>query len=146
VLAAVPRPAEKDLLDLWILPRIGRLRLTLVGGQVQGVLNAMRTSAPGRRQDAGSCMRGLVTYARQLHWLTQHNEDPMFGVSYSAKAKYQGQAVHYVPRSSLPTDEECEKLFVHLEAMGRRRVATTMRLAYRAAPASASGRCCARAM
>lgn len=78
--------------------------------------------------------RGLVTYARQLHWLTQHNEDPMFGVSYSAKAKYQGQVVHYVPRSSLPTDEECEKLFVQLEAVGRRRVATAMRLAYRGGP------------
>lgn len=79
-------------------------------------------------------MRSLVTFARQLHWLTQHNEDPMFGVSYSKKARYQGQAVHYVPRSSLPTDEECEKLFGQLEAMGRGRIATALRLAYRGGP------------
>src|SRR5688572_26381455 len=32
------------------------------------------------------------------------------------------RTTHYVPRSSLPTDEECEKLFGQPEAMGRGRV------------------------
>lgn len=52
-------------------------------------------------------MRGLVTHAGRLRWLTVQSEDPMWMVRYAKKASGQGTSAVYVPRSSLPTDDEC---------------------------------------
>ena len=83
-------------------------------------------------QDVGAVLRALVTHARRLRWLTSQSEDPMWMVRYAKTASIQGAASVYVPRSSLPTDEQCTALFDALEALGHRRWAIAMRLCHRA--------------
>jgi hypothetical protein len=56
-------------------------------------------------------MRALVTHARRLRWLTVQSEDPMWMVRYAKTATIQGAASVYLPRSALPTDEQCTALF-----------------------------------
>jgi integrase len=56
----------------------------------------------------------------------------MWMVSYAKTASIQGAASVYVPRSVLPTDEQCTALFEALEALGHRRWAIAMRLCHRA--------------
>jgi integrase len=83
-------------------------------------------------QDVGAAMRALVTHARRLRWLTVQSEDPMWMVRYAKTATIQGAASVYVPRSALPTDEQCAAMFDSLEALGHRRWAIAMRLCHRA--------------
>ena len=52
-------------------------------------------------------------------------------VRYAKSASVQGAASIYVPRSSLPTDEQCHALFEAMETQGHGRWATAMRLTYR---------------
>jgi integrase len=56
----------------------------------------------------------------------------MWMVRYAKTATIQGAASVYVPRSALPTDEQCTALFDALEALGHRRWAIAMRLCQRA--------------
>src|SRR5918995_2424867 len=72
-------------------------------------------------QDVGAAMRALVTHARRLRWLTTHSEDPMCMVRYAKTASIQGAASVYVPRSTLPTDEQCAALFDTMVELGHRR-------------------------
>ncbi len=53
-------------------------------------------------------------------------------VHYAKPASMQGAASVYVPRSALPTDEQCAVLFDALEDLGHRRWAIAMRLTHRA--------------
>jgi integrase len=68
--------------------------------------------------------------ALKNRWLTRE-ADPMWLVSYSAKAEHQGQAVGYITRSSLPTDEDCARLFAALEDQGQAQWALAMKLKHR---------------
>lgn len=52
-------------------------------------------------------------------------------VRYSKHATVQGASAVYVPRASLPTDEECAALFDAMTALGHWRWAIAMRLAHR---------------
>jgi integrase len=56
----------------------------------------------------------------------------MWMVRYAKTATIQGAASVYVPRSSLPTDEQCAALFQAIDDLGHRRWAISMRLCYRA--------------
>ena len=126
------RNRQEQLIRLHIVPVLGHLPTTEWNSDhSETVLARVRRSAPGRVTETGSCMRSLVTHARKIRWLTQQHDDPMFGVSYSAKAKYEGQEASFIPRSSLPIDTECEKQFVGFEEMGWRRTATALRVAHR---------------
>jgi hypothetical protein len=72
-------------------------------------------------QDVGTVMRALVTHARRLRWLTAQSEDPIWMVRYAKAAAIQGATSAYVPRSSLPTGEQCAALFEAMEGLGHRR-------------------------
>lgn len=52
-------------------------------------------------------------------------------VRYAKRASVQGAAAIYVPRASLPTEEQCTALFEAMEAHGHGRWATAMRLTHR---------------
>lgn len=52
-------------------------------------------------------------------------------VRYAKTAAVQGNTALYVPRSSLPTEDDCAALFAALEALGHPQWATAMRLAHR---------------
>jgi len=52
-------------------------------------------------------------------------------VRYAKTAVIQGATSVYVPRSSLPTDEQCAALFEAMEGLGHRRWAIAMRLCHR---------------
>lgn len=56
----------------------------------------------------------------------------MWRVAYSQKAEFEGQALGFIPRESLPTDEECALLFKALEDRGEETWALAMRLKHRA--------------
>ena len=75
-------------------------------------------------------MRALVTYAHKARWLPR-SLDPMWLVSYSPAAEYQGQANGFVPREALPTDEECAALFAAMSDLGETGWALAMRLKHR---------------
>ena len=75
-------------------------------------------------------MRVLVTFSHKNRWLAR-DTDPMWLVRYSPSAEVQGQAVGFVPRSSLPTDEECNRMFKALDAAGHPDWALAMRLKHR---------------
>ena len=75
-------------------------------------------------------MRSLVTFAHKSRWLPR-DLDPMWLVSYSIKAEFQGQAIGFAPRSSLPTDDECSTLFDALAATGHDQWSLAMRLKQR---------------
>jgi integrase len=95
------------------------------------VLNAARAElAPATVQNVGSCLRSLVTFAHKSRWLGRE-VDPMWRVAYSAKAEYQGQVQGFIPRDSLPSDEQCEALFDAFSELGAPTWALAMRLASR---------------
>lgn len=128
------REKQEYLLRRWILPRIGARPVT---GWTPA--DSARVIAAARRegmsdalvQDIGAAMRALVTHARRLRWLTAQSEDPMWMVRYAKRASVQGAAAVYVPRSSLPTDDECAALFQAFEKLGQHRWGVAMRLAHR---------------
>ncbi len=128
------REKQEYLLRKWVLPRLADKPVTAwTPADSATVLNDVR--AAGRSdslvQNVGAAMRGLVTHARRLRWLTSLSEDPLWRVRYSATASVQGASAVYVPRSSLPTDAECAALFEAMEGLGETRWATAMRLAHR---------------
>jgi integrase len=126
------RERQEGLLRKWILPSLGD---TLVSdwtpAHSEQILAHARTHLSSATvQSLGSCMRSLVTFAHKSRWLPR-DIDPMWLVSYSPKAEYQGQAIGFVPRDALPTDDECEKLFQALEDHDQHRWALAMRLKHR---------------
>jgi integrase len=128
------REKQTYLLRRWILPRIGKRTVTAwTPADSSAALNAARKAGASDStvQDIGGAMRALVTHARRLRWLTAQSEDPMWMVRYAKTAAVQGNTALYVPRSSLPTDDDCDALFAALEELGHRQWATAMRLAHR---------------
>jgi hypothetical protein len=118
-----------------VLPRLGARTVTAwTPADSAAVIAAVRRAGGSDAlvQDVGAVMRALVTHARRLRWLTVQSEDPMWMVRYAKTASIQGATSVYVPRSSLPTDEQCAALFDALEALGHRRWAIAMRLCHRA--------------
>lgn len=108
------REKHEYLLRSWILPAIGdRPVIEWTSAESEKVLASVRQAGRSDAlvQDVGSAMRALVTYARRLHWLTARDDDPMWLVAYSAKSNRQGETAVYVPRSTLPTDDQCDALF-----------------------------------
>lgn len=125
---------QESILRLRVLPAIGdRLVKDWSSAESERVLTTARTDglSDAYVQDIGAAMRGLVTYARRLRWLTAQSDDPMWLVSYSKKASVQGEHVVFIPRATLPTDEQCAELFAAMEELGYRRWATAMRLKHR---------------
>lgn len=75
-------------------------------------------------------MRALVTFAFKNRWLPRE-ADPMWMVRYSPTAEVQGQTLGFVERSTLPTDEDCNRLFTALESADHRQWSLAMRLKHR---------------
>ena len=128
------REKQTWLLKRWVRPHVGNRVVTAwTPAESAALIAAVRRSgaADSTVQDVGAVMRGLVTHARRLRWLTSQSEDPMWMVRYSKAAAVQGNTALYVPRSSLPTDAECAALFAALEDLGQSRWAVAMRLAHR---------------
>ena len=129
------REKHQYLLRRWILPQIGRLSVSS-----WTPVDSSRVIASVRRagasdalvQDVGSGLRALVTHGRRLRWLTAQSPDPMWMVRYARRASIQGEAAIHIPRSSLPTDDECARLFEALENLGYGQWAIAMRLKHRA--------------
>ena len=86
--------------------------------------------APATVQNIGATLRSMVTLAHKQRWLLP-TVDPMWHVSYSPTAEFQGQAIGYIPRDALPDDNECNALFAALERQGQREWALAMRLKHR---------------
>lgn len=129
------REKQEYVLRRWILRRVGNLHISRwTPADSAAVLAAVRQhgGSDSLVQDVGGAMRGLVTHARRLRWLTAQSEDPMWMVRYSKRGTIQGEHVIYVPRSSLPTDEQCDALFSAMEETGEPRWALAMRLKHRA--------------
>jgi integrase len=129
------REKQTYLLGRWVLPRVGARTVTAwTPADSAAVIAAVRRAGGSDAlvQDVGAVMRALVTHARRLRWLTAQSEDPMWMVRYAKTATIQGATSVYVPRSALPTDEQCTALFDALEALGHRRWAIAMRLCHRA--------------
>lgn len=129
------REKQEYVLRRWVLPRLGALHITQwTPADSMAVLAAVR--AAGRSdalvQDVGATMRALVTHARRLRWLTSQSEDPMWMVGYSRRSTIQGEHSVYLPRASLPTDEECSALFAAMVDLGEPTWALAMRLTHRA--------------
>jgi integrase len=128
------RKKQTYLLGRWVLPRIGAWKVTAwTSADSSAVIAAVRPArcSDALVQDVGAAMRALVTHARRLRWLTTHSEDPMCMVRYAKTASIQGAASVYVPRSTLPTDEQCAALFDAMAELGHRRWAVAMRLTHR---------------
>jgi len=128
------REKQQHLLKRWVLPYLAARTVTAwTPADSAAVLNAARRAgmSDATVQDIGSVLRALVTHARRLRWLTVQSEDPMWMVRYAKTAAVQGNTALYVPRSSLPTDDDCNRLFTALEALGHQRWATAMRLTHR---------------
>ncbi|HWL43148.1 MAG TPA: tyrosine-type recombinase/integrase [Ilumatobacter sp.] len=128
------RERQEYLLRRWVRPLLAERPVKeWTPADSEDVLNKVRsaTDAASTVQSVGATMRGMVTYARKLRWLTARDDDPMWMVSYSAKAKVQGESVVFIPRESLPTDADCEKLFAAMAEQGDERWATAMRLTHR---------------
>lgn len=117
---------------MWVRPVLGDLALTTWSpADSETVLDRGRKSlAPSTVQNVGSAMRALVTFAHKSRWLAR-DTDPMWLVRYSPSAEVQGHVVGFVPRSSLPTDEECNRMFKALDAAGHPDCALAMRLKHR---------------
>jgi integrase len=129
------REKQTYLLGRWVLPRLGGHTVTAwTPADSAAVIAAVRRAGGSDAlvQDVGAVMRALVTHARRLRWLTAQSEDPMWTVRYAKTATIQGAASAYVPRSSLPTDEQCAALFYAMADLGYRRWAIAMRLCHRA--------------
>jgi len=128
------REKQEHLFNRWILPRIGEHIVTAWSpAHSAAVIAEVRKAgcSDSTVQDVGGAMRALVTHARRLRWLTAQSEDPLWTVRYAKRSTVQGAAAVYVPRSSLPTDEDCIRLFDALEDLGHAQWATAMRLAHR---------------
>ena len=128
------RDKQTYLLRRWVLPRIGGRRVTAwTPADSAAVIAEVRRVGCSHAlvQDVGAVMRALVTHARRLRWLTAQSEDPMWMVRYAKAPSVQGAASVYVPRSALPTDEQCAALFDAMERLGHHRWAVAMRLAHR---------------
>jgi integrase len=126
---------QEYLLRRWILPVIGERTVTAwTPADSAAVIAGVRRAGGSDSlvQTVGATMRGLVTHARRLRWLTSQSEDPMWLVRYGRAGTVQGASSLYVPRSSLPSDEECAALFEAFERLGYRRWAVAMRLTHRA--------------
>lgn len=128
------RYAERQdyLLRMWVRPVLADRPLSAwTPSDSELVLDgARRTLAPSTVQNVGSAMRALVTFAFKNRWLARE-ADPMWLVRYSPSAEVQGQAFGFIPRSSLPTDEECARLFKALDEAGHPGWALAMRLKHR---------------
>lgn len=128
------RYAERQeyLLRMWVRPVLGDHALSAwTPSDSEAVLErARRTLAPSTVQNVGSAMRALVTFAYKNRWIPRE-ADPMWLVRYSPTAEVQGQAIGFIPRSSLPTDEECNRLFKALDAAEQPAWAFAMRLKHR---------------
>jgi hypothetical protein len=119
-LSLLYREKQEYLLESWILPRLGSTHvLDWTAADSAGVLAAVRGAGMSDAliQDVGSAMRGLVTHARRLRWLTATSEDPLWMVKYSKRGTVQGAAVEYIPRVGLPTDAQCAALFAAMAAL-----------------------------
>jgi hypothetical protein len=128
------REKQTYLLRRWVLPRLGTRTVTAwTPADSAAVIAAVRRAGGSDAlvQDVGAVM-ALVTHARWLRWLTAQSEDPMWMVRYAKTATIQGATSVYVPRSSLPTDDQCAALFEAMEGLGHRRWAIAMRLCHRA--------------
>jgi integrase len=129
------REKQQYVLKRWILPHLGPRMVTAWSpADSSAVIAAARRAgvSDALLQDIGGAMRGLVTHARRLRWLTRQSEDPMWMVRYAMTTSVQGASSVYVPRSSLPTDEQCAALFRAIEKLDHGRWATAMRLKHRA--------------
>lgn len=128
------RYAERQeyLLRMWVRPVLGYHALSAwTPSDSEAVLDrARRTLAPSTVQNVGSAMRALVTFAFKNRWIPRE-ADPMWLVRYSPTAEVQGQAIGFIPRSSLPTDEECNRLFKALDAAEQPTWSLAMRLKHR---------------
>jgi len=128
------REKHDYLLRTWILPAIGtRPVIEWTSAESESVLASVRRAGRSDAlvQDVGSALRALVTYARRLRWLTARDDDPMWLVRYSATATRQGESAVYVPRSTLPTDDQCNALFAAMAGQRHRRWALGLRLVHR---------------
>lgn len=126
------RERQDQLLRCWILPRLrdtGIAEWTPAMSE-EVLARARQRLSPQSVQGIGSCMRSLVTFAHKSRWLPRQ-VDPMWSVSYSAKAEFQGQAPGFVARDTLPSDDECAALFEALVALGEPAWGLAMRLAHR---------------
>lgn len=123
---------QEYLLRMWVRPVLGDRPLhAWTPSDSELVLDRARGQlAQTTVQNVGSAMRSLVTFAFKNRWLTR-DDDPMWLVRYSPTPDQQGEAVGFVERSSLPTDEQCESLFRALESQGHPEWALAMRLKHR---------------
>ena len=128
------RYAERQeyLLRMWVRPVLGDHALSAWAPSDSEVVldRARRSLAASTVQNVGSAMRAMVTFAFKNRWIPRE-ADPMWLVRYSPSAEVQGQAIGYVARSSLPTDEECRGLFKALEAAEHHQWALAMNLKHR---------------
>ena len=128
------RYAERQeyLLRVWVRPVLGEHSLaSWTPSDSEAVLDrARRKLAPSTVQNVGSAMRAMVTFAFKNRWIPRE-ADPMWMVRYSPSAEVQGQAIGYIPRSSLPTDKECNRLFKALDEAEHPTWALAMRLKHR---------------
>ena len=128
------RYAERQeyLQRVWVRPVLGDHALAAwTPSDSESVLDrARRQLAPSTVQNVGSAMRAMVTFAFKNRWIPRE-ADPMWMVRYSPSAEVQGQAIGFIPRSSLPTDEECSRLFKELGEAAHPTWALAMRLKHR---------------
>ena len=128
------REKHQYLLRAWILPTIGdRPVIEWNSAESDRVLASVRKAGRSDAlvQDVGSAMRALVTYARRLRWLTARDDDPMWLVSYSTKSTRQGETATFIPRSTLPTDDQCAALFAAMADQSHELWALAMRVVHR---------------
>jgi len=123
---------QEYLLRMWVRPVLGSHPLEAwTPADSENVLDRARGQlAQSTVQNVGSAMRSLVTFAFKNRWLAR-DQDPMWLVRYSPVAEQQGEAVGFVERSVLPTDEQCEDLFQSLSDQGHPTWALAMRLKHR---------------
>jgi integrase len=123
---------QESLLRLWVLPDLADVPVTEWSPvRSEAVLTRARAVlAPESVRGVGSAMRSLVTFAYKSKWLPKE-VDPMWLVSYSPKAEFQGQALGFIPRNSLPDDSACQELFAAMAEMGQGTWALAMALAHR---------------
>jgi hypothetical protein len=83
---------QASILRSWLLPRLGDVTVVEWTPAMSEVVlaDARRRCAPSTVQNIGSCMRALVTFAHKSRWLPR-DADPMWLVSYSLKAEFQGR-------------------------------------------------------
>jgi integrase len=128
------RYAERQeyLLRKWVEPALAaRPLMAWTPSDSEQILDHARQSlAPATVQNIGAAMRAMVTFAFKNRWLPR-DSDPMWLVKYRPHADVQGQAIGFVPRARLPTDEECAALFAALERNGHHQWSVAMALKHR---------------